>query len=66
MIVAFFDTRLSGAVEEHFEGNLFVGSHNLDDIMQQMIEHAQCIAFWVSAEILSCTSAKVFKLSGPF
>jgi hypothetical protein len=51
---------MNGALDDSCKGNLFVGSHHLDDVIQQLIEHAQNISYWVSAEILSCTSSKVW------
>ena len=39
--------------------NLFAGNPQTDDVIQRLIEHAQNVAFWVAAEIVSCGSQKV-------
>ena len=39
--------------------SLFMGDVHSNDVIQRMIEHAQNVAFWVAAEIVSCSSQKV-------
>ncbi len=47
------------AWEGHEDNSLFYGHHPMDDVIQKLIEHAQAVSFWVSAEIMCCSSTKV-------
>ena len=53
----FFRLSSSSVVGE--SSNLFAGESVDCTIIQRLIEHAQNIAFWVAAEIVSCLNIKV-------
>ena len=53
--------RLNKVWEDVKGSSLFVHTECSDNVIQQLIGHAQDIACWVAAEIVSCNSIKVNK-----
>lgn len=51
--------RVNMAWEDVQGSSLFVHTDCSDNIIQRLIDHAQNIACWVAAEIVSCNSIKV-------
>ena len=63
LIIPFLIFSRTSSTDKAWEGvesdSLFVCDAHADDVIQRMIEHAQSVAFWVAAEIVSCSSQKV-------